>query len=71
MSDESTIRIDWKSCDARGLCAELVPELIKLDEWGYPIVQPGVVPKPLMGHVKRAAAACPTLAVHVIKTPKP
>jgi ferredoxin len=71
VSDESTIRIDWKSCDGRGLCAELVPELIKLDEWGYPIVQPGAVPKPLMGHVKRAAAACPTLAVHVIKTPKP
>jgi len=29
-----TIRVDWPSCLARGLCAELLPERIHLDEWG-------------------------------------
>lgn len=28
--------IDWTSCRAHGLCAELLPEHVTLDEWGYP-----------------------------------
>lgn len=31
-------RVDWPACRARGLCHELIPEVIDLDEWGYPIV---------------------------------
>ena len=27
-------------CTGHGVCAELLPELISLDEWGYPIVGP-------------------------------
>ena len=34
------IEVDPIACDAHGLCAELLPELIALDEWGYPIVDP-------------------------------
>ena len=30
--------IDPVACDAYGYCAELLPESISLDEWGYPIV---------------------------------
>ena len=32
------LRVDWPRCRARGLCAELLPERIVLDEWGYPVV---------------------------------
>ena len=32
------ILIDPVACDAYGYCAELLPESITLDEWGYPIV---------------------------------
>jgi len=67
-SAEMTLRIDWTACDRRGLCAELLPELIRLDPWGYPIVQPGVVPTELLSHTRRAAAACPTLAIHLQET---
>ncbi|MGH7750399.1 MAG: ferredoxin [Candidatus Dormibacteria bacterium] len=42
-----------------------MPELIELDEWGYPIVADGVVPHRLLGHARRAAAACPALALHL------
>jgi ferredoxin len=59
----ATIRVDRIKCDGHGLCAELVPELIRLDEWGYPIVEPGKVPEELLGHAKRAVAACPVLAL--------
>ena len=33
------LHIDWTRCDGRGLCAELLPELLERDEWGYPVVR--------------------------------
>ncbi|MDQ1484657.1 MAG: ferredoxin, partial [Actinomycetota bacterium] len=33
-----TVTVDWTACDGRGLCAELLPERITLDEWGFPII---------------------------------
>ena len=33
------LRVDWPACEARGLCHEVLPELVDLDEWGYPIVR--------------------------------
>jgi ferredoxin len=57
------LAVDWIRCDGRGLCAELLPELITLDEWGYPIVDPRPVPEHLLAHARRAVAACPTLAL--------
>jgi ferredoxin len=61
MSD--VLRVNPIACDAHGLCAELVPELIQLDEWGYPIVAETPVPARLAKHAKRAVAACPALAL--------
>jgi ferredoxin len=50
-------------CDAHGLCAELLPERIELDEWGYPIVDATPVPRALEAHARRAVATCPVLAL--------
>ena len=50
-------------CVAHGLCAELLPEQIRLDDWGYPILDGEPVPSELVGLDRRAAAACPTLAM--------
>jgi len=49
-----TMRVDWPSCAARGLCAELLPERIHLDEWGFPVVEGAVTPD-LLGLAKAAA----------------
>jgi ferredoxin len=57
------IAVDRIRCDGHGLCAELLPELISLDDWGYPIVKPGSVPEHLREHAHRAVDACPVLAV--------
>jgi ferredoxin len=57
------LAVDRIRCDGRGLCAELVPELIRLDDWGYPIVAPGPVPDHVVGHARRTVAACPVLAL--------
>ncbi len=57
------LRVNPIACEAHGLCAELLPERITLDEWGYPILEDGPVPAALVDHARRAAQACPTLAL--------
>ena len=57
------IRVDPIACTGHGLCAELLPERIELDDWGYPIVNADPVPPELVEHARRAVAACPTLAL--------
>ncbi len=58
-----TLRVNPIACEAHGMCAELLPELITADPWGYPIIAPGYVPDDLLPLARRAAAACPTLAL--------
>jgi ferredoxin len=63
--DGPTLHVDRILCDGHGLCAELLPELIRLDDWGYPIVRPDPVPAHLDAHARRAVAACPLLALRL------
>jgi ferredoxin len=55
------LRVDMLRCDAYGYCAELLPELVEPDEWGYPIITGEVTPF-LLDDAHRAVAACPRLA---------
>jgi ferredoxin len=57
------IRVNPITCEAHGLCAELLPERISLDEWGYPIIDGRPLPPELERLARRAADACPTLAL--------
>ena len=59
------LRVDPVACDGRGLCADLLPELVTLDDWGYPIVSPQPVTAALDRHARRAVTACPTLALRL------
>jgi ferredoxin len=54
------------ACTGHGLCADLLPELIELDEWGYPIIHDGV-PADLAMHARRAVNACPALALRLTR----
>ncbi len=58
-----TIVVNPITCAGHGLCAELFPERIRLDPWGYPIIDPKPIPAHLEAHARKAAAACPTLAL--------
>ena len=57
------LRVNPIACEAHGLCAELLPELIRLDDWGYPIIDVALVPDDLEALARRAVDACPTLAL--------
>ena len=61
--------IDRIACDGFGMCAELLPELIELDDWGYPIVAAGGVPDELLDHARRAVAVCPVIALRLAAAP--
>jgi ferredoxin len=61
------VTVDPIGCRAHGLCADLLPERVRLDEWGYPVVAPGPVPPDLVAEARRAAAACPALALRLRK----
>jgi ferredoxin len=50
-------------CVGHGMCAELFPERITLDDWGYPIIDPTAIPANLEDHARRAVSVCPTLAL--------
>lgn len=57
------LSVDPIACDGTGLCAELLPELITLDDWGFPIVDPRPIPADLRLAVQRAVTTCPKLAL--------
>jgi len=59
----TALRIDRIRCDGYGMCAELLPERIELDDWGYPILRPGAVPERLLPLARRAVEVCPVLAL--------
>jgi ferredoxin len=61
------IRVDPIACDGHGVCADLFPERIRLDDWGYPILDPTPIPSELRDHAQRAVTACPKLALALRK----
>ena len=61
------LQVDPVACAGHGACAELLPELITLDEWGYPIVADQPVTRGLQREARRAVAGCPALALHLAR----
>jgi ferredoxin len=57
------VRVNPIACEAHGMCAELLPERITLDEWGYPLVDDTPLDEVEVEHALRAAQACPTFAL--------
>ena len=62
---ERRLVIDRIACTGHGLCAELFPEQLALDEWGYPIQSDASISRGDTRHARRAVAACPALAMRL------
>ncbi len=62
------LRVDWPSCRARGLCHEVLPEMISLDPWGYPVITGKVTPD-LVEAARDAVRTCPRLALRLVRVP--
>lgn len=71
MSELHELRLDPTVCDAHGFCVEMLPEILTLDEWGYPLLASGTltvaVPASLVPSARKAVAACPVNALRLAK----
>jgi ferredoxin len=65
------LQVDPTACRAHGLCAEMLPDLVRLDEWGYPILGPEPVPPGRTRDVRAAVRACPTVALRLRRVDPP
>lgn len=66
MSDvpRKRLRVNPVLCNGFGYCAEIVPELIGLDDWGFPIVDERPIDDDrLLRLGERAVATCPRVAL--------
>ena len=63
------LAIDRIRCDGYGMCAEMFPEGIELDDWGYPILRAGTIPDRLLPMARRAVDVCPVLALRLVNAP--
>lgn len=68
MAMSTRIVVDPIRCDGRGLCAELFPERITLDDWGYPMVDPTPIPRTHLRDARRTVQLCPVLALRLVQT---
>ena len=58
------LRVNPILCDGVGFCAEIVPELISIDDWGFPVVDSQPIKNVTwLRHARRAVATCPRLAL--------
>ena len=65
------LKVNPIACTGHGVCAELLPELIAADEWGYPLIDPSPVPAALERDARRAVNACPALALRLARSMEP
>jgi ferredoxin len=61
--DQEMLRVNPVACTGHGLCAELLPERVTLDEWHYPVVSGEPVPPEHESLARRAVTDCPALAL--------
>jgi ferredoxin len=65
------LHLDFAACSGHRLCADLLPEMVEIDEWGFPIVRSGAIDPAMLPLARRAVRACPTLALRLVKTSGP
>jgi ferredoxin len=68
------LHIDWTRCRGHGLCHELLPELLDVDPWGYPVSHAGrdpEVPAALRDAAGQAVRLCPRLALRLMEPEAP
>ncbi len=62
----SRLVVDPVACQAHGYCAELLPQAVTLDEWGYPVLDGRPLPPALVEEARRAVRACPRRALRLV-----
>ena len=59
------LRVDIVACDGVGICAHLASGLIRVDSWGFPIIDPGQLTQDTARQARAAVKACPRRALSI------
>jgi len=63
------LHIDWTRCDGHGSCAELLPELLAVDDFGFPRSRGGERDPAVADRHRQAARhavrSCPVMALRL------
>jgi ferredoxin len=59
------LTVDWTRCAGHSLCGHLVPDLVRLDENGFPVITDAAVPRRLLPDAREAIEMCPALALRM------
>jgi ferredoxin len=65
MISPARLIVDPITCDGRGLCAELLPGFVTLDDWGFPVIPDGDIPAALEREAAAVVRLCPRLALRL------
>ncbi|XHS00815.1 ferredoxin [Sphingomonas sp. DBB INV C78] len=65
MAERLKVVIDKPACCGYGICAEICPEVFKLDANGIVFVETEIVPEGLEEKAREGAEACPQSALAV------
>lgn len=60
-----TLLVDPIACVGHGICAELLPEWIRLGDWGFPVINAEAIPPELLDKARWAVTNCPALALRL------
>jgi ferredoxin len=64
------LHVDWTRCDGHGGCAELLPGLLTVDDWGFPVSRDStpdpVVPAADEDAARHAVMSCPLMALRLL-----
>lgn len=66
MSERLKVVIDKPACCGYGICAEICPEVYKLDANGIVYLDDEIVPEGLEERAREGAEACPQAALSVV-----
>lgn len=66
MSGKLKVVIDKAACCGYGVCAEICPEVYKLDAQGIVYVETDIVPDGMEDAAREGAEACPQAALAVV-----
>ena len=64
--EQTQLVVDPVSCDGVGMCAQLAPDVVGLDSWGFPVVPPGPLSRADSKQAARAVAGCPRRALLLV-----
>jgi ferredoxin len=66
---KARLHVDWTRCDGHGSCAELLPQVLAVDDSGFPMSRSGerdpVVPRHDRDAARHAVRNCPVMALRL------